>query len=124
MFKSFIPSIAPVYTTLLSTVVGIAPVFLDPPSKLFIACFMLHCYNITGKIPDLNNPLFSFVNEIRSSQAMIEMFRTMNESASVNGVIVIYDFTGLRSKYLTRLSVDELKKYSKIFQVSVNSHAA
>ena len=68
---------------------------------------------------DLNDPKFSPVNETRFGLAMGELFRDEDENGLVNGVLLVFDCTGIGMKHITQGTMDHNKKMSKIYQVRV-----
>lgn len=67
-------------------------------------------------IKDLNDPTFSPVNEVRCSLGLSEMFRDEDENTSVNGIMLVFDCTGMGMKHLHQGGMDHNKKMSKIYQ--------
>jgi len=68
-----------------------------------------------GRI-DLNNPLMSVANQMRASLCVQELVKEKDENSIVNGVILVFDMTGMQARHLTRISREENKNTSKIYQ--------
>lgn len=66
---------------------------------------------------DLNDPKFSPVNETRFGLALGELFRDEDENGLVNGVLLVFDGTGMTMKHMTQATLDHNKKMSRIYQV-------
>jgi len=61
----------------------------------------------------------SVANEMRSSLSLQEMLKEKDENVIVNGVLLVFDMTGLTTKHISRRGRDTAKKTSKIYQVLV-----
>jgi len=65
---------------------------------------------------DLKNPLMSVANEMRASLSTQQLLKENDENSIVNGVILVFDLSGMQARHLTRMSRDEQKNTSKIYQ--------
>jgi len=68
-----------------------------------------------GRI-DLSNPLHTTANQMRSSMCVQELLKEKDENSIVNGVILVFDLTGMQARHLTRMSREENKNTNKIYQ--------
>lgn len=66
---------------------------------------------------DLKDPRFGPVKEVRCSLSMLEMFREEDENANVNGILLVFDCTGMGLKHLNQGTMEQNKKMSRIYQV-------
>lgn len=70
----------------------------------------------TGAV-DFKDPRINPINEVRFSLGMSEMFRCEDESAVVNGTILVFDCTGMGIKHLNQATPEQHKKMSRLYQV-------
>lgn len=49
---------------------------------------------------------------------MLEMFREEDENANVNGILLVFDCTGMGLKHLNQATMEQNKKMSRIYQVN------
>ena len=54
--------------------------------------------------------------EIRAG-VVLGMYSALDEFTQVNGTVFILDFTGITAKHLTRWKLEDIKKWSKLWQV-------
>jgi len=73
-------------------------------------------YLIRFGMIDLKNPLMTVANEMRTSMCVQQMLKEYDENSIVNGVILVFDLTGIQARHVTRMSREESKNTSKIYQ--------
>ncbi|ESO07986.1 hypothetical protein HELRODRAFT_185411 [Helobdella robusta] len=69
-----------------------------------------------GKVPDMDDPNFGHHVEVRMGLAIGELRRHLDENITVNGIMLMFDFTGATMKQMTKRNSEERKIHSKIWQ--------
>jgi CRAL/TRIO domain len=64
--------------------------------------------------------MFSLHDEIRTS-VVVGTYASLNENVQVNGIVFITDMTGYTMKHMTRWKMEDIKKWSSMWQASPGS---
>ena len=70
---------------------------------------------LTGSL-DASTKRVGIAEELRASM-IVGRYIGRSELTQVNGSVFIFDFTGLTAKHMARWSVDDMSRWSKLWQV-------
>ena len=65
---------------------------------------------------DPDTKKISVAEEIRAASVMAHVCN-QDESVDVHGYVFLFDFTGYTTKHMTRWTLDDMKKWTKCWQV-------
>lgn len=68
---------------------------------------------------DASDKRFNPINDVRTYLGVVEIIRDEDENDVVNGLVLVFDFTGLTLKQLQQTYFDKGKITSRIYQVGI-----